>query len=112
VGSTGYAVNLAVYWFLVTSGFAFVAAAVCSFLAAVANNYALNRALTFRHQRAGVLEQGARYLAVSLLALLANVAVLVVLVHAGLENVPAQAVAIVLVTPVSFLGNKLWSFGR
>jgi putative flippase GtrA len=26
--------------------------------------------------------------------------------------VPAQAVAIVLVTPLNFVGNKLWSFRR
>jgi len=26
--------------------------------------------------------------------------------------VPAQAIAIVLVTPLNFVGNKLWSFRR
>jgi putative flippase GtrA len=28
------------------------------------------------------------------------------------EKVPAQAIAIVLVTPLNFVGNKLWSFRR
>ena len=56
--------------------------------------------------------QGARFLAVSLAALGANLAILALLVAVGLPKVPAQAVAIVLVTPLSFLGNKLWSFRR
>jgi putative flippase GtrA len=39
--------------------------------------------------------------------------VLTVLVEAaGLPEVPAQAIAIVAVTPFSFLANKLWSFER
>ena len=111
VGATGYVVNLAVYSTLVAAALPFGVAAVCSFAVAVANNYALNRVVTFRKQRAGLVRQGARYLTVSVTALLANLGVLVLLVHAGLEEVPAQAAAIVVVTPVSFLGNKLWSFG-
>jgi putative flippase GtrA len=31
-------------------------------------------------------------------------------VRLGLGEVPAQALAIVLVTPLNFIGNKLWSF--
>jgi len=39
--------------------------------------------------------------------------VLYVLVEAGLSDaIVAQAIAIVLVTPVNFIGNKLWSFRR
>ena len=41
----------------------------------------------------------------------AHLAVLHGLVTLGLGEVIAQAVAIVLVTPVNFVGNKLWSFG-
>ena len=52
-----------------------------------------------------------RFLVVSTLALVANLAVLYVLVRAGLPEIAAQAVAIVLVTPINFVGNKLWSFG-
>jgi putative flippase GtrA len=33
-------------------------------------------------------------------------------VEAGVDKVPAQAAAIVAVTPFSFLANKLWSFRR
>ena len=83
---------------------------VSSFLVAVANNYVLNRAWTFRHQRGHVMLQGARFLVVSTLALGANLLALHLLVTAGLGEVLAQAIAIVLVTPVNFVGNKLWSF--
>jgi putative flippase GtrA len=50
---------------------------------------------------------------VSLVALGANLIVLQLLVaYWGLDKLPAQAVAIVLVTPLNFVGNKLWSFRR
>ena len=75
------------------------------------NNYTWNRLWTFRAQRGGVANQGLRFLIVSTLALIANLAVLHLLVTVGLGEVIAQAIAIVLVTPVNFVGNKLWSFG-
>ena len=52
-----------------------------------------------------------RFLVVSTLALVANLVVLHLLVEAGASEIVAQAIAIVLVTPVNFIGNKLWSFG-
>ena len=111
VGATGYAVNLVVYTVLLElAGFHYLPAAIGSFLVAVTNNYLWNRAWTFRHQRGHVVLQGARFLLVSTLALGANLLVLHLLVEAGLGEVVAQAIAIVLVTPVNFVGNKLWSF--
>ena len=112
VGGTGYVVNLAVYTLLV-AGFDvhYIPAAVCSFLVAVTNNYTWNRLWTFRAQRGHVAYQGMRFLVVSTLALGANLLVLHLLVTAGLDEVLAQAIAIVLVTPINFIGNKLWSFG-
>jgi putative flippase GtrA len=110
VGASGYAVNLAVYSALLAGGSGFVVAAVGSFAVAVGNNYTLNRVLTFRNQRSTVAVQGARYLSVSLVVLAVNLLLLTLLVWFGLHEVWAQATAIVLVTPMSFLGNKLWSF--
>jgi putative flippase GtrA len=49
---------------------------------------------------------------VSLLALAANEVLLTAFVAAGAGKVVAQAIAIVLVTPINFVGNKLWSFRR
>jgi putative flippase GtrA len=56
--------------------------------------------------------QGLRFFVVSTVSLLANLAVLHVLVTAGVDEIVAQAIAIVLVTPLNFIGNKLWSFRR
>jgi dolichol-phosphate mannosyltransferase len=112
VGVSGYAVNLAVYTVLLdAAGLHYISAAVGSFLVAVTNNYLWNRLWTFRAERGGVAYQGMRFLIVSTVALLANLAVLHVLITVGLGEVVAQAIAIVLVTPVNFVGNKLWSFG-
>ena len=112
VGASGYVVNLAVYALLLdVVGLHYISAAVGSFLVAVTNNYAWNRLWTFRAQRGDVANQGARFFVVSTLALLANLAVLHLLVTAGVGEFVAQAIAIVLVTPVNFVGNKLWSFG-
>ncbi len=113
VGAIGYVVNLTVYTLLLRgAGLHYTAAAIGSFVVAVTNNYVWNRLWTFRRSRGRVVAQGARFLVVSLLALGANLAVLGLLVAVGLGEVLAQAVAIVLVTPVNFVGNKLWSFRR
>ena len=110
VGATGYAVNLVVYWLLINAGLHYLPAAVCSFCVAVANNYTWNRQWTFRGQRGHVAYQGIRFFVVSLLALAANLVILDVLVRLGMGKIVAQAIAIVLVMPVNFVGNKLWSF--
>jgi len=112
VGATGYLVNLGVYVLLRRAGVHYIPAAIGSFAVAVSNNYAWNRVWTFRRQRGHMAYQGLRFLVVSLVTLGANVAILYALVHAGLGKLPAQAIAIVLVMPLNFLGNKLWSFGR
>lgn len=113
VGISGYAVNLGVYaLFLHVAGWHYLAAAAASFLVAVTNNYTWNRLWTFRHQRGHFAYQGLRFLVVSTGALGANLLFLFVLVAVGLGKIPAQAVAIVLVTPLNFVGNKLWSFRR
>jgi putative flippase GtrA len=113
VGGTGYIVNLAVFTLLVTVlDVHYIPAAVCSFLVAVTNNYAWNRMWTFRAQRGHVAWQGMRFLVVSTLALGANLLVLHLFVTLGLDERLAQAIAIILVTPINFVGNKLWSFGR
>jgi putative flippase GtrA len=113
VGASGYVVNLAVYAVLLkVAGVHYLLAAVGSFLVAVTNNYTWNRLWTFRRSRGRVGIQGARFLVVAVLALLANLAVLQALVALGVGKILAQAIAIVLVTPVNFVGNKLWTFRR
>ena len=110
VGASGYAVNLAVYAALVGLGFHYAAAAAVSFVVAAGSNYVWNRLWTFRTRHVHVVVQGLRALLVSGLSLGANQLFLLALVAAGAGHLAAQAVAIVLVTPFSFVANKLWAF--
>ena len=114
VGATGYVVNLAVFSTLVLwADWHHLPAATASFLVAVTNNYTWNRLWTFRGQRGHVAYQGLRFLVVSTVALAVNLVILHLLVDSfGVGKVLAQAIAIVLVTPWNFVGNKLWSFGH
>ena len=113
VGASGYAVNLAVYALLLNwANLHYIAAATGSFVVAATNNYTWNRLWTFRGQRGHLVYQGMRFFAVSTAAYLANIGVLSALIALGLGKIVAQAIAIVLVTPLNFVGNKLWSFRR
>jgi putative flippase GtrA len=113
VGAIGYAINLAVYTVLLRrAGLHYLGAATCSFLVAVTSNYTWNRIWTFRGERGHMAYQGMRFLVVSLVALGANLLVLRGLVALDLDKLAAQAIAIVVVTPLNFVGNKLWSFRR
>ena len=110
VGASGYVVNLGVYSLLYTE-LSYRIAFTIAFVVAASSNFLWNRVWTFRAQRGAVAYQGVRFFVVSTAALLANLAVLEILVSLGVGEFVSQAIAIVLVTPVNFVGNKLWSFG-
>jgi putative flippase GtrA len=113
VGVSGYIVNLAVYTALLDgANVHYLLAATGSFVVAVTNNYVWNRYWTFRHARGHFAFQGLRFFTVALIAYAGNLVILKVLVELGLGKIVAQAIAIVLVTPANFVGNKLWSFRR
>jgi putative flippase GtrA len=114
VGGTGYVINLAVFAALVEGADVhYRTAAALAFCVAVTNNFLWNRHWTFKatHSHAGF--QAVRFLVVSLLALGFNLLVLEFLVSvAELPKIPAQALAILAATPLNFVGNKMWSFGK
>ena len=113
VGGSGYFVNLAVYTILLKgAGLHYLAAATVSFLVAASWNYWWNRHWTFREQRGSFTYQGMRFFTVSALVYFANLGVLSLLISLGVGKIVAQAIAIAVVTPLNFLGNKLWSFRR
>ena len=113
VGASGYVVNLLVYTALLDGAdLHYRAAATGSFLVAVTNNYLWNRLWTFRHSRGHFGFQGLRFFVVAVIAYIGNLAILTLLVELGLGEIISQAIAIVLVTPANFIGNKLWSFRR
>jgi putative flippase GtrA len=111
VGLSGYVVNLVVYAALL--GIGAHKAALVSFVVSAANNYWWNRHWTFSEQKGHFAQQGLRFFLVALAALAVNqLWLLVFLDWLGWGKIVSQAIAIVLVTPLNFLGNKLWSFRR
>ncbi len=111
VGASGYAINLAVFAALLSWG-AHVAATV-SFAVSAASNYWWNRHWTFAHQKGHFGMQGMRFYAVSIASFAVNQLWLVLFIDIlHWREVLSQAIAIALVTPLNFVGNKLWSFRR
>jgi putative flippase GtrA len=112
VGLSGYAVNLAVFTFsLKVLSVHHLAAATLAFAVAVMNNFWWNRHWTFAARGGHAGFQAARFFAVSVVAFLIQVTILELLISsAGTPKVAAQAISLVLATPVNFIGNKLWSF--
>ena len=109
VGLSGYVINLAVYAALLGIG-AHKAAAI-SFVIAAVNNYWWNRVWTFSKERGAFAYQGMRFFAVAVVGWIVNQLWLFLFLDVmGLGKIVSQAIAIILVTPLNFLGNKLWSF--
>jgi putative flippase GtrA len=112
VGASGYVINLAVYAALVHgAGANYLVAATVAWLVAVTNNFWWNRGWTFRAGAGHAGFQAARFFFVSLVAFLVSLLLLRALVAgAGVAPLIGQAVAVAAVTPLNFVGNKLWSF--
>jgi putative flippase GtrA len=112
VGLSGYALNLAVFTFsLKVLSVHHIAAATIAFGVAVLNNFWWNRHWTFAAGSGHAGFQAARFFTVSVCAFLIQIAILELLVtSADWPKVLAQAISLVLATPVNFIGNKLWSF--
>jgi putative flippase GtrA len=111
VGTTGYVVNLAVYAALL--GLGAHTAALISFVISASNNYWWNRHWTFAEEKGHFAHQGMRFFLVAVAALIVNQLWLVVFLDwLNWGKIVSQAIAIILVTPLNFLGNKLWSFRR
>ncbi|HEY6779480.1 MAG TPA: GtrA family protein [Thermoleophilaceae bacterium] len=112
VGASGYVVNLCVFALCVELlDFHHLQAATAAFAVAVLNNFWWNRHWTFGASDGHAGFQAARFFAVSMLAFVFAAAVLELLVSvAGMPDLPAQAISIVVATPLNFVGNKMWSF--
>lgn len=114
VGGSGYVVNLAVFS-LAVKGFDahHLVAATAAFVVAVSNNFWWNRHWTFGARDGHAGFQAARFFTVSVAAFLFAAAILELLVNGiDMAEIPAQAISVVAATPLNFVGNKMWSFGR
>lgn len=111
VGGIGYVTNLVVFAPLVRFVhtpylLAACIAYACGWVVALIGH----RHWTFGERETSVVGQGFRYFVVSALVLAADLVVLHVLVVAGVETVLAQAIALAVVTPLSFGLNRIWAF--
>jgi putative flippase GtrA len=112
VGGSGYLINLGVFAFLSGNlGVHHLIAALGAFCVAFASNFFWNRHWTFGAADGHAGFQAARFFAVSVAALLINLAVLEALVGGtSMGDLAAQAIAVAVAMPFNFLGNKLWTF--
>jgi putative flippase GtrA len=111
VGAGGYAVNLATFALLVAAGVRYVPASAVSYLVSNILMYLGNRYFTFRLGNDGFWSAYARYLLVGLVVVALNAAVLALLVEGfGLDELPAQALSLLAVTPAAYLMFKRWTF--
>ena len=117
VGGSGYVVNLCVFAVAYkVFDLHHLVAATAAFVVAVFNNFWWNRHWTFgehgaRDHHAGF--QAARFFTVSVLAFFFAAAVLESLIRwTEIRPIVAQAISIVAATPLNFVGNKMWTFGR
>ncbi len=110
VGASGYLINLGVF-LLADPSMPYTLAFTVAFICAATSNFLWNRLWTFRVDHGRPHHQYARFLGVSVAALVLDLVVLRALVElAGVSKPPAAAIAILMALPVSFLGNKLWTF--
>jgi putative flippase GtrA len=110
VGASGFAINLGVFAALEHAGLSHVSAAIGAFVVAAGSNFLWNRLWTFRARPGAARRQAPRFLAVAILGLLVNLAVLHVLVLLSVPDLVAQATGVVAAVPVTFLGSRVWSF--
>jgi putative flippase GtrA len=113
VGGSGYVVNLIVFALAVkVLGVHHLAGATLAWIVAVMNNFWWNRHRTFGARDGHAGFQAMRFFVVSFVAFLFAAGILELLVQLGVPAIGAQAISIVAATPLNFVGNKMWSFGR
>jgi putative flippase GtrA len=114
VGGSGFLVNLAVYGLAIHAlGLHYLSAATLAFVVANASNYLLNRYWTFPGAGNPIAAEYARFLAVGGIALVGNLALLSLFIErVRLPPLIAQMAAILLLTPTTFIANKVWTFRR
>lgn len=110
VGASGYVVNTVFFYLLLHgAGLDNDVSFAGAFLAGCANNFFWNRHWTFKAVDQGAVGQATRFLLVQVI-----VAACAYLIFKGLAlviwSVPADMLAWIIVTPLSFLVQKVWSF--
>ena len=111
VGAASYVLNLALYSLGLAVGLDYLTAAVVAFAIGFGFNFLTNRLWTFDAGEGAVRGQFLRFCGVAAVIVVLDLVLLRVVVgEFGAPEVPAQAVIILCLAPLSFLGNRLWAF--
>jgi len=113
VGGCGYLLAVLFYAGELKVGLSPYAAVPPMFIANGLFNFILNRHWSFPRSGRAVHDELGRFAVVATVSLVVNYTTLFLLYDVGgLPAVPAQALAILVATPVGFLGNKFFSFAH
>jgi putative flippase GtrA len=111
VGGCGYVLALVLYAGQLAVGVPPFTAVPLAFVANGLFNFAVNRIWSFPSSGRTVQHELGRFGIIALASLVVNYGSMYLLYEVvGVAALPAQALAIIIATPVGFLGNKLWSF--
>ena len=113
VGASGFLINQAVFLSCYHAlHIRYPIAYVLAFLVAFSNNFIWNRHWTFSGVRdqTHVAQQGLRFFLISGSSAAIGLGILKLIHDTGLSVTASELIAITLVVPLSFVGNKLWSF--
>ena len=114
VGLSGYAFSVALFAALIGPlGWDHRVAAAAATSVALACTFVVNRAWTFAADDGSAGGQAWRFAVVSAVAVAVNVIAVYVLVdRLGFPKVRGEALAVGLQAPVSYVGNRVWTFAR
>jgi putative flippase GtrA len=110
VGVLGYAVQLGSFALLVALGVGYLLAALVAGGLALLNNFLLNRHWTFEVAHGQVTRQARNYVLISAVFFAAQLAILHVLVVAGLPKILAEGLSVFAVVPMNFLAQRRLAF--
>lgn len=111
VGAASYILNITLYSLGLAGGLHYLTAASVAFLIGFALNFTTNRLWTFEAGEGRVGGQFVRFSCVAAVMVGLDLVLLRIAVgELGAQKIAAQAVIILLLAPLSFLGNRLWAF--
>ena len=111
VGLLGYAVQVSSFALMVAvAGVGYGLAGLLAGLLALVNNFVLHRHWTFEATEGHLGRQATSYSVISAVFFATQLAILHVLVQAGMPEVPAEAASILAVVPANFLAQRSISF--
>jgi putative flippase GtrA len=111
VGTGGFLLNVCAFAVLLRLGTRYLAASLLAYLMSNAAMYLGNRYFTFELPRGGLVSAYARYLVVGGAVAGSTAVLLAAFVESfGMDPRPAQALALALLVPLSFLLSKRFAF--